>query len=148
MNIPMANQIPNSLPMSNPFPMANINSNPMANPMANLLSQSIPMALSPTSMWMNYLAPGYIGIACILCLIFCSIECTQANWNTNKMDFSTWLILICWFIASIVVGCLIYQVVMDSTGGTSKSIYLWTCIYFAFATLSLSSMFLSWTNDI
>lgn len=104
--------------------------------------------INPSTSWMNYLAPGYIGIACILCLIFCSIECTQANWNTNKMDFSTWLILICWIIASVVVGCFIYQVVMDNVAGSSKSIYLWTCVYFVFATLSLSSMFLSWTNDI
>jgi hypothetical protein len=141
----------NNLPLNPQFTnpqFANPLSNPMGMAMNMGLSPSLAMAMNPTSAWMNYLAPGYIGIACILCLIFCSIECTQANWNANKIDFSTWSIFICWIVASIIVGCLIYQVVVDSSGGTSKSIYLWTCVYFVFATLSLSSMFLSWTNDI
>lgn len=52
-----------------------------------------------------YLAPaaGYLGIASLLCLSYCCIECAKGKGRETE----TSLISCSWIITSVIVGCLL-----------------------------------------
>jgi hypothetical protein len=89
-----------------------------------------------------YAIPLYIGLSCILSLIYSSIEFIK---DKGKLDTAVSSILCTWVIVTIIVTSIISGVVSEMMMGVTNYLHLLIGLILACVTLSISSSLLYWS---
>ena len=90
-----------------------------------------------------YATPAYVGLSCLLSLIYASIECVKDN---GTLDNATHSILCGWCIVSMIVGSVILGVTGEMAMGISSMPHILIALILACVTLSISSSIIYWSS--
>lgn len=89
-----------------------------------------------------YAAPMYVGISCLLCLSYSSIECIKDKGN---LDTSSKSILLGWCIVSTIIASVVAGASGEMMAGMGNVTHILIAAILACVTLSISSSMLYWS---
>jgi len=89
-----------------------------------------------------YAAPVYIGLSCVLSLLYSCIECTK---DKGKFDTATKSIFCTWVIVSAIVASVVAAVSGEMAIGMINYMHLLIALILACVTLSISSSVIYWS---
>ena len=89
-----------------------------------------------------YAIPAYVGLSCVLSLVYSSMECVKEK---GKLDTATHSIMCAWIIVSAIVASIISGVVGEVMTKQINYIHIIIALVLACVTLSISSSIIYWS---
>lgn len=89
-----------------------------------------------------YAVPVYVGLSCVLSLLYSCIECVKEKGSLGNATHS---ILLSWCIVSTIVASVIAGVTGEMTMGVAPVTHILIALILACVTLSISSSIIYWS---